>query len=312
MVDIRKALNEGTAAEGGYAVPEEQANKFLDLVQQNNSAIALCDQWTMETDTKNIPTIASGNTAYWPAELGTITSSDLATGQVVLTAVKVAAITEISTELLDDSDPQIGQKVSEQLARDVSIAIDQAIYNGGLTGYTASGLNGFRDTTEYTDINTVASTETNGDAISVDKILKAKKEIKNDYFVAGGSHLVINPSLEYKLQGLVDSNGRPLFSALDTQNPLYSTGVIGKILGLIVVVTPAIPSNLTKGSGTTLTDAIVLTKGVSGIYAQRRSVRFNKEYQIVKDSYKIQTNMRVAFRVAYQKSVCLIKHLITA
>ncbi len=310
MVDIRKALNEGTAGEGGYFVPEEQASKFLDLVQQQNTAIALCDQWTMKSDVLNIPTIASGNTAYWTNELGTITSSDLATGQVVLTAKKVAAITAISTELLEDNDPQIGQKVSEQLARDIAIEVDKAIYNGNTGSYT-SNIAGFRDTSTYTDINTVAA-GSDGDAISVDKILAGKKAIKNDYFVQGGTHLVIHPNIEYKLMGLTDSDGRPLFSAMDTNNPLYSTGVIGTVLGLTVVVTPALATDLTKGSGTALSDAIILTKGVSGIYASRRSVEFHKEYQIVTDEFKIQSNIRMAFRVAYQKSVCIIKDLITA
>ena len=310
MVDIRKALNEGSTSAGGFFVPDEQASKFLDLVQQNNSAIALCDQWTMKTDVLNIPTIASGNTAYWTSELGTITSSDLTTGQVVLTARKVAAITEISTELLQDNDPQIGQKVSEQLARDIGIEVDRAIYNGNTGSYTTN-IAGFRDTTTYTDINTVTS-GADGDAVSVDKILSGKKAIKVDNFVQGGTHLVIHPNIEYKLMGLTDSDGRPLFSAMDTNNPLYSNGAIGTVLGLTVIVSPALATDLTKGSGTALSDAIILTKGVSGIYAQRRNVEFHKEYQIVTDTFKIQSNMRIAFRVAYQKSVCIIKDLITA
>ncbi len=312
MVDIRKAINEGSDSEGGYFVPDEQAKKFLDLVQQVNTAIPLCDRWEMNSDVLNIPTIASGNTAYWVSELGTITTSDLSTGVVTLTAKKVAAITAVSTEWLEDQNPQTGNKLSEQLARDIAIKIDQEIYNGGLTGYTTSGIKGFRNTTEYTDMNAISSSGNDGDAISVDKILAAKKAIKNDYFVEGGTHIVINPDLEYKLMGLTDSDGRPLFSAADTDNPLYSTGVIGRILGLTVVVTPAIPSNVSKGTATTLTDAIVLTSGVTGAYAQRRSVRMYKEYQITTDQYKIQSNMRMAFRVQRQKSACIIQELITA
>jgi HK97 family phage major capsid protein len=296
MVDLRKAINETTDEEGGYFVPEEQAKFFLELVQQTNTAIPLCRSLRMATNVLNVPTVDAGNTAYWPAELETITSSDITTGQITLTARKVAAITEISTEVMEDSTPEIAGIVNEQLAKDVAIEVDKAIYNGGTAGYVST-IKGFRDRATYTNINTVNASS---GEITVSMILQAKKEIKNDYFAEGGTHLVINPDLEYKLMSLVDSNNRPLFSALDTNNPLYSNGVIGRILGLTVVVTPAIPTTTNK------TDAVIVTRGVTGYYGQKREFKFHKEYQIVKDSWKIQTNMRFGFVVAYQKSAAII------
>jgi len=297
MVDMQKALNEATTTAGGYFVPEEQAKFFLELMQQTNTAIPLCRSFTMTTDVFNVPTISSGNTAYWVSENTSITSSDVVTGQITLTAKKVAALSEVSTELIEDANPQIAQALNEQLAKDVAIAVDQAIYNGGVGTYTASGLNGFRDRTTYTDINVV---NCSSGEITVAKILELKQLIKADYFAQGGDTMIINPLVEYKIMNLVDSNGRPLFSAMDTNNPLYSTGTIGRILGLNVIVTPSVPvvSNVS--------DIIVVTKGVSGYYGMKRGFQFNKFYQIEKDNYQIQTNMRMAFRVAYQKSMGII------
>ena len=297
MVDIQKALNEAQTTAGGYFVPEEQAKFFLELMQQNNTAIPLCRSFTMMTDTFNVPTISSGNTAYWVNENTAITSSDAVMGTVQLVAKKVAALSEVSSELIEDANPEIAQALNEQLAKDVAIAIDQEIYNGGNTGYTTSGIKGFLDRSTYTDINTV-----NGSSgeITIAKIIEAKKLIKEDYFAEGGTHMIINPVIEYKLMGLVDSNGRPLFSALDTNNPLYSNGVIGKILGLTVVVTPAIPT------ASNLAPVLILTKGVTGYYGMKRGFQFNKFYQIEKDNYQIQTNMRMGFAVAYQKSAAII------
>lgn len=297
MVDIQKAMNEATTTAGGYFVPEEQAKFFLELMQQSNTAIPLCRSFTMTTDTFNVPTISAGNTAYWVSENSEITSSDATTGQIQLVAKKVAAISEVSTELIEDANPQIAQALNEQLAKDVAIAVDQAIYNGNVGTYTDSGLCGFRDRSTYTDINTVNGSSAE---ITVAKILEIKKLIKDDYFAMGGDTMVINPTIEYKIMNLVDSNGRPLFSALDTQNPLYSTGVVGRILGLNVVVTPAIPVE------SNVADIIVLTKGVSGYFGMKRGFNFHKEYIIEKDNYKIQTNMRMGFRVAYQKSMGII------
>jgi HK97 family phage major capsid protein len=296
-LDLKKAINEATTTAGGYFVPDEQAKIFLELVQQNNTAIPLCRSFTMATDVLNIPTVTAGNTAYWVSENTDITTSDITTGQVTLTAKKVAALSTVSSEVLEDSNPEIAQVLNEQLGKDVAIKVDQEIYNGGKTGYTDSGIKGFRDTTTYTDINTVNA---NSGEISVDLILQAKKAIRNDYYPDGGTHMVINPDIVYKLEGLVDSNGRPLFSAMDTNNPLYSNGVLGRVLGLTVVVTPAVPTS------SNLSDAIILTKGVTGYYGMKRGFNFHKEYQIESDNYKIQTNMRMAFRVAYQKSAAII------
>jgi hypothetical protein len=69
---------------------------------------------------------------------------------------------------------------------------------------------------------------------------------------------------------------------------------------LNVVVTPAIPVE------SNVADILVLTKGVSGYFGMKRGFNFHKEYIIEKDNYKIQTNMRMGFRVAYQKSMGII------
>jgi HK97 family phage major capsid protein len=297
MVDLRKAINEGTTTEGGFFVADEQAKFFLELVQQTNTAIPLCRSLRMNSDIMNVPTVAAGNTAYWVSENGTITTSDITTGQIILTAKKVAAITTISTEVIEDSNPEIANIVNEQLAKDVAIKVDQEIYNGGTTGYTTSGIKGFRDKATYTDINTVNASS---GEITVSMILQAKKAIKNDYFAEGGTHMIINPDVEYKIMNLADSNGRPLFSGVDTDNPLYSNGVIGRILGLTVLVTPAIPTT------SNVSDAVIITKGVTGYFGMKREFKFNKEYQIETDNWKVQTNMRFGFSVAYQKSAAII------
>lgn len=297
MVNIAKAVNEASTTAGGYFVADEQAKFFLELVQQNNTAIPLCRSLTMKSDIMNVPTLSAGNTAYWVSENTDITSSDITTGVVTLTAKKVAALTTVSTEVIEDSNPEIAQIVNEQLAKDVAIAVDKEIYNGGTTGYTTSGIKGIRDRSTYTDINTVNASS---GEITVSMLLQAKKAIKNDNFAEGGTHLIINPDVEYKIMSLVDSNGRPLFSGMDTNNPLYSNGVIGRILGLTVVVTPAVPTS------SNVSDAIVLTKGVTGYYGMKREFKFNKDYQITSDNWKIQTNMRFGFVVAYQKSAAII------
>lgn len=309
MVDIRKALAESGSTTGGSWVPVELANRFLDLVQAESVSLPLQDQYTMNSNVLDIPNITAGNTAYFTGENTTITSSDLTTNKVTLTAKKIAAITQLSTELMEDSNPQIGQKVAEQLARDVALKLDEAILNGGTTGYTTQ-LNGFRDTSTYTDINTVTASS-GGDEISVAKLVNGMKEIRADNFKAGGTHLIIHPALEAKLRNLVDSNNRPLFTQETANNASLANGSLGRVLGLDIVGTTQLPTNLVNGATSTLTDAIIMTAGVSGAFGMRRMPQFNRFYVIEQDNWKVQTNLRAAFRVQYQKSVCILKDLKT-
>ncbi len=302
MVDIRKALAEGAAGTGGSFVPTEYAKRFLELVQANSTAIPLCENLTMKYDEMKIPSVTAGNTAYWVDENATITSSDLTTSSITLTAKKVAALTQISTELMEDSDPAIGQVVTDQLAKDVALKVDDEIYNS-----TNSTFEGFRDTTNNTDINTV-----DGDnaAIEYDDIIDLQSEIQTDNF-DGGSHIVMHPKELGMIRKLKDAQSRPLFDEATFGSPLLREApkTIGTILGLRVVLSTQIP--VTTGTGAS-TDVLVITQGTSAIYGVRRLARFHREYQIETDNWKIQTNLRSAFSMKYEKSCGVIQNVTTS
>lgn len=308
MVDLRKAIQEGDNALGGYFVPDEFAKRFLALVQEKSTAISLCETVQMHSDVMYIPVVSSGNTAYWPGELGTITSSDLGTGRVTLTAKKVAALTKTSTEVLEDSNPSIGQVLTEQLAKDIALEVDKEIYQG-----TGTNFSGLRDTSTYSDINTVAASGADGDDMTYAKYIDAQTELQIDNF-DGGTHAIHHPKELGMVRKLQDANSRPLFDEATFGSPLLAEHprAIGTILGMKVIKTTKVPANLSKGSGTSLSDIIVLEQGNCAYYGVRRNPRFHKQYIIEDDSWKIQTNLRAAFRAKYQKSICIIKDLTTA
>ena len=307
MVDIRKTLTEGTTSTGGYFVPDEYAKRFLELVQSKSVTLPLCENVRMRYDNMFIPTVATGNTAYFVSETGTITASDLTTGRIELTAKKIAALTGISTELMEDSDPAIGQVVSNQMATDVALKLDYEILNGDGTNFS-----GFRDTTTYTDMNTVTATA-DGAPITYTKIIDAQSEIQTDNF-PGGTHMLMHPKELGMVRKLQDANSRPLFDEATFGSPLLAEkpNTVGTILGLKVVLSTQIPIDLTKGNGTALTDVIVITQNETGILGTRRNPVFHKDYVIENDYWKIQTNLRAAFYAKYQKSGCIIKDLTTA
>lgn len=305
MVDVIKALNETTNSAGGFFVPEEFAKRVFDRVVTQSTALQLVEQVNMKYDVMHFPTVATGHTAYWVNENSAITSSDATFGQVNLSVKKVAALTEISTELMDDSDPSIMEYVTRMLSEDLAFEIDNQLYNG-----TGSPINGMRDTATYTSIQTIASTGANGDEITLAKISEAVAKLATENFT--GSHLVAHPKVIRKLRDLKDTTNRPIFDEATFGSPLLAEGVIGTIYGLKVIQTNRLPTNLTKGTSTTLTDVLVVEAKRCGLFGNRRQLQFNKFYQIAKDNWQLQTNMRVAFTVPYQKSIVIIKEIETA
>ena len=98
MPSITKALNEATAGEGGYLVPDEFSNRLLALIQQKTVTMDDLDVRQMISDVQYIPKVTSGTTAYWVTETGAITESNPAYGQITLTAKKVASLVQASSE----------------------------------------------------------------------------------------------------------------------------------------------------------------------------------------------------------------------
>lgn len=301
MVDILKALNEATTTAGGYLVPEEFATKMYELVQQNSVMLPIFPSINMKYDKMYLPTETTGSTAYWVEENATITAGDQAFGRVTLDAQKVAAITELSSELMEDSNPDVADYIARSMARDLALEVDDQILNGDATYFS-----GLRDTTTNTDTNLVTAS-THGDAITAAKIFNAQKELLLDNWGVG-EYLAIHPRTFGVLRSLTDTNSRPLFDTTTFGSPLMKDGVLGTILGLKVITHSKLPITLTQGTSTECTDAIVFCKQ-SAIVGKRRELRLNKFYSIDKDNWKLQSNMRLAFSVVYPKSICIIQDL---
>ena len=133
MANILKALNETTEASGGFTVPDVLAREVLAYIQASAVTIPDMQKVTMTSDTLLLPKLTSGNTARWVSENTTITGSDAGFGRTTLSAVKVAALSTISSELLEDSiaAPSIARIMTEQMGKDIALAINSEILGTG-------------------------------------------------------------------------------------------------------------------------------------------------------------------------------------
>ena len=163
-MNLMKALNENTNTQGGFLVPEVWSNRLYELIVAKSTAISLCEQMTMSSDTMYMPKITGASTAYFVSEAATITSSDPTFGQVTLTPKKIAALTTLSSEVMEDSNPSVNNIVMQRLAEDIALKIDSSIYNGTSSSTEFLGLR------KTSGVNTVDAA---GAELSLDNIATA-------------------------------------------------------------------------------------------------------------------------------------------
>ncbi len=315
-----KALNEATSSEGGYIVPDEFSRRLLALIQAKTVTMQDLDIRKMISDVQYIPKVTSGNTAYWIEELGTITSSDVEFGRITLTAKKVAALTEASTELLEDNNVMIADYLTEQMATDIALKIDNEIYEG--TGGTFTGYIDTGSMTNAVQPNGVSTGQTGargtgssltGLNIAIAGIQQAVTEVlKDNHQQPDVSYW--NPRTVGSLLKLTDGNARPVLNQETFASPLYRDGTMFTIYGTKVRSSSQVPIDLTYGTASdqsaSCSDALVGRSKMFGILGQRRGFIWKTDYVIASDKYQYQTTQRLAFAVKYPDSYCLIRAII--
>lgn len=306
MADIIKALREASDSAGGYLVPEEFAARVYDLIQVKTVVMPDLEQVNMNTDVMYLPKATQGSTAYWVAETGTISTSEMAFGRLTLTAKKVAALVEASTEILEDANVSVANMIVDQMAKDLAIEVDDEVLNG--TGGTFAGL---RYTGSYVNSYSAGSGTGSGNinltAISkaIDTVLADNHEFPN----IGYFHSRTLGSLRV----LTDSAARPIFNQETWGSPLLREGKVGTVWGVPIKLANQLPINLSVGTGsgeTAATEAIIGVSKQFGIYGNRRQLRFKNDYKITTDENQYQVTMRCAFSVKYPESYSVIKAIL--
>lgn len=87
----------------------------------------------------------------WVPELGTIPQDDGETDEVTVIPSKIGAISRVSAEAAEDSDPAIAEQVAKGLARQIAEGIDKAFFGNTVTNGPSGLLS-----TDYTAIDTGA------------------------------------------------------------------------------------------------------------------------------------------------------------
>lgn len=330
MPSITKALNEATAAQGGYLVPEEWSNQLLALVNSKTVVMSDLDVRSMSTDTMFIPKVTSGTTAYWVSETGAITESAPGYGQITLSAKKVASLVQASSEVLEDNNVDLANGLVDQMATDLSISLDGTILTGSCstTNNTAaaSPFYGLYHTASYTNAVDAAgnanktgawgtgatASALTGANITLKAIVQAVTEITSDKHMQPDVSYW-NPRTIGSLLQLTDSTTRPVLNMETYGSPTIATGVVGRLYGTQAKESTQIPINIVYGTTAALSacsDAFVGRSKMFGILGQRRGFIWKTDYTISTDVYVWQTTARMGFAVKYPDSYCLIRAIL--
>ena len=201
--ELRNALQVGELSEGGYTVPDEFERTLVEALQEENIMRGLVHRITTSSGDRKIPIVTSKGSAQWVEEEATIPESDDTFGQISLSAHKVGCMIRVSEELLHDSAFDLAGYISNEFARRVGAAEEEAILTGNGT-HKPSGLLHATLGAE-TGVTTVGSA-----AITTDELIDLQHSLKASY--RRKACYIMNDATVKLLRKLKDGNGQYLWS----------------------------------------------------------------------------------------------------
>ena len=240
--DVQKRdLVVGTASAGGNLVATDLlAGDFISLLR--NAMVIMGMGTRMLTGLQGnvaIPRQTGAGTAYWVAESNAPTESQQAFDQVTMSPKTVGAFTDISRKLLAQSSLDVEALVQQDLATVLGLAIQQAAINGTGASNQPSGL--------LTLITPSVAGGTDGLAPTWAHIVELESDVSVANADVGTLSYLTNAKVRGKLKGTSKVSG---------QNGFVCDGGDTPLNGYRAAVTNAVPSNLTKGSGSNLSAII--------------------------------------------------------
>jgi HK97 family phage major capsid protein len=139
--------NEGSGADGGFAVPEQWRSDIMAKVVGEDSILARCTQIPLSTGNsmtipydEDEPWRATGIQAYWEGEAGAATQVKPLLTQKELRLRKLIALVPVTEELMSDA-PAMGAYVSRRASDAISHKVGEAIFRGTGGGMPFGFLN---------------------------------------------------------------------------------------------------------------------------------------------------------------------------
>lgn len=223
---MTQALSEGVNADGGYLVPEEVRKDILHFVNEYGVMRRLCtffDLTDQKTDNLLIPRLLADVSVSWVNEKNLIPESNPQFEDVSLQLRKLAAISTVTEELLDDSLVVLYDFLMERFGEKIAYAEDYQGFSG--TGAPFTGILNCAGTASVTLDGGISS-------ISYDNLvdMQSLSSVK-----LKGARWFASPSVFGECRKIKDTSGNPI---LQTPN----NSPISTMMGYPIEIVDAMPS----------------------------------------------------------------------
>jgi HK97 family phage major capsid protein len=138
---------EGSGADGGFAVPPEWRAEIMRAVEGEDSLLALCDQQRIASNNITFPVdettawqSTGGILTYWDSEASTITQSKPQLKDLTVKLARLTALVPVTEELLEDA-PAMAGYVTSKAGEKLAFKVNDAIVNGTGAGQPLGILN---------------------------------------------------------------------------------------------------------------------------------------------------------------------------
>lgn len=242
---LTRGMNVGTAADGGNLVSTDlHSASFIEMLR-NKMVIRAMGATVLGglVGDVAIPKQTGGATAYWVSEDSAANASKQAIGQIGLTPKSIAAFTEISRKLMNQSSLDVEAMVRNDLAASLALGIDAAAIFGGGAG-EPSGILALLQAAQLVTVGA------NGGAATFAKMVEMETKVATANADVGGLGYLTNA----KVRGALKTTEKAANSAQFVWTD--AAAGVGQVNGYKAMVSNQVPSNLSKGTGTNLSAAI--------------------------------------------------------
>jgi HK97 family phage major capsid protein len=223
----QRDLTAGTASAGGYLVATSNQS-FIEILRGRSVTMAMgATRLSGLVGNVTVPKQTGAATAYWLANEATaITEGNQTFGQMALTPKNVGGYTEVSRQLMMQSDPSAEMIVMNDLAAIVALGVDTAALNGSGSAGEPTGI-----------LNTGSIGSVSGTSLAYAGVLEFQSDVAaaNALVNPGNAGYVTTPAVAALLMA------RQRFSSTDT--PLWDGNIMdGRMAGFRAMSSTQVPT----------------------------------------------------------------------
>jgi HK97 family phage major capsid protein len=257
-MEIRSKANDAqSGAAGGYLIPDEVTNEFIDMVVQQMPLVDLgMNVIKGLVGELPVPKKTARTSAYMVGENGKPADSQVQYGEVVLRPKKAAAFSKQSNRLIYQSRGVSDKIIRDDLMYSMQKIMQQQALNGLGSGKQAKGLYQFSGAFTPSSVALAAT----GARFRIDDASKMITDIEcaDEINTPGGKYgFLMHPRVKNGMKrervtmysGASQQQGFPILP----MNLLMSDKVLSDQLGYKIASTTLVPSNQTSSDGSTST-----------------------------------------------------------